>query len=352
VKNTLSPLSFRLALAGWYQSFGRDLPWTQTKDPYRIWVSEIILQQTRVVQGLPYYERIIAKYPTVHDLAATEDVLFFKEWEGLGYYSRARNMLNTARWIAYENKGQFPNEYDQLLRLKGVGPYTAAAIASFAFNLPHAAVDGNVIRVLSRLMGIYEAVDTPAVRQFIQDSATKLIDPETPGRFNQAMMDFGSMVCTPKNPACESCPLSTLCIANKESAQLEIPLKSSKTPRKKRYFLYFYKKTEDKILVRERVHSDVWRHLWEFPGQETDEKHFYEIIDQEQKDNKTELIFEGKQILTHQEIHVRICRTQNKEKNDDFRHYLAVTEEVFKALPMPKILRRFADSYEDGLNFH
>jgi A/G-specific adenine glycosylase len=351
VKNNLSAISFRLALADWQQAFGRELPWTQTKDPYKIWLSEIILQQTRVAQGLPYYERIIARYPTVDDLAETEDVLFFKEWEGLGYYSRARNMLQTARWISRENKGRFPNTYEQLLKLKGVGPYTAAAIASFAFDLPHAAVDGNVIRVLSRLLGIYEAVDSPSVHQFIQDTASYLIDPIAPGRFNQAMMDFGSLVCTPKNPTCNLCPFSNQCIAHKESAQALIPRKSSKIARKKRFFLYYWCSDGDKILVKERKLADVWRNLWEFPGQELDEHTFNSTKQKKEGNNKEEIVFEGKQMLTHQEIHVRIFR---KEHTTDYfpEDCVAVSEDVFKALPMPKILRRFADSYMEGLFLH
>ncbi len=351
MKNTLPAIGFRAALADWQQAFGRELPWTQTKDPYRIWVSEIILQQTRVAQGLPYYERIIARYPTVDDLAETEDVLFFKEWEGLGYYSRARNMLQTARWISRENRGRFPNTYEQLLRLKGIGPYTAAAIASFAFDLPHAAVDGNVIRVLSRLLGIYEAVDTPMVRQFIQDTASDLIDPLSPGRFNQAMMDFGSLVCAPKNPTCEICPFSNLCIAYKESTQHLIPRKSSKTARKKRFFLYYWCFEEGKVLVKERKQADVWRNLWEFPGKELDEEAFYGISHANQINYKQELIFEGKQTLTHQEIQVQIYRKE-VTRGYFYEDCIAVSEEVFKALPMPKILRRFADSYMEGLFLH
>jgi A/G-specific adenine glycosylase len=191
----------------------RAMPWKGEKDPYKIWLSEIILQQTRVEQGLGYYNRFIAEFPTIHDLAKAPETKVFKLWEGLGYYTRCKNIIITARYISSELKGKFPVTYNDILKLKGVGPYTAAAIASFAFNLPHAVVDGNVFRVLARYFGIDTPIDSITGKKNFTVLANELIDKKIPGKYNQALMDFGAVLCKPQQPLCDTCPLKPNCSA-------------------------------------------------------------------------------------------------------------------------------------------
>lgn len=216
-------------LCAWYEQHGRPLPWRDSGDPYLIWLSEIILQQTRVVQGLPYFLKFKTNFPTVKTLAAADEDSVLKLWQGLGYYSRARNLHSAAKQVVNEFDGVFPETYADLLKLKGVGPYTAAAIASIAFGLPEAVVDGNVIRVISRLFGISDPVDEGSTLKSIKTKATALLDRTNPGRHNQAMMDFGSTVCTPKLPLCDRCPISKHCVAFGTGKTTELPLKTKKT---------------------------------------------------------------------------------------------------------------------------
>jgi A/G-specific adenine glycosylase len=339
---------FQHKLAEWHLENRRDFPWTRTRDPYRIWLSEIILQQTRVSQGLPYYERILSQFPTVQELAQADDNVFFKAWEGLGYYSRARNVLHTARWVTNENQGVFPSSYEDLLKLKGVGPYTAAAIAGFAFSYPRAAIDGNGLRVFSRIFDIADPIDEARVKEAIQTAADVLIYPEDPGAFNQAIMDLGSLVCTPANPACIICPLSDICLSNRHGTQAQLPVKKSKQPRKKRFFEYNWCEKQGKVLVREREEADIWRNLFEFPGCEREETAFYEKSIEKQGSEVPVILFEGKQILSHQEIHVRILdRSSEFEKWAESCMRIELTE--LKSLPFPKILRSFADSHLEKL---
>jgi A/G-specific adenine glycosylase len=335
---------FQEKLSEWHQENRRDFPWTRTRDPYRIWLSEIILQQTRVNQGLPYYERILSQFPTVQDLAQAEDSVFFKAWEGLGYYSRARNVLHTARWVSKENHGEFPSTYEGLLKLKGIGPYTAAAIAGFAFSHPRAAIDGNGLRVFSRIFDIAEPIEEARVKAAIQSKADMLIYPEDPGAFNQAVMDFGSLVCTPANPECPICPLADICMANRHGTEAQLPVKKVKQPRKRRYFEYDWCERQGKLLVRERREADIWRNLFELPGCERDEATFYGNKQEKPGPEVTAVLFEGKQILSHQEIYVRI-RENNNEFDKWAESCIGIELTEVKALPFPKILRSFADSY-------
>ncbi|MBW0178916.1 A/G-specific adenine glycosylase [Sediminibacterium sp.] len=242
----------------------REMPWKGEKDPYRIWLSEIILQQTRVEQGLNYYNRFIKKYPTVFKLAAAPDQEVFKLWEGLGYYNRCRNLLFTAREIVEKYKGIFPRTYDDILHLKGVGPYTAAAIASFAYNLPHAVVDGNVFRVLSRFYGIDTAIDSTAGKQVFSELAHQKLDKKWPGEYNQAIMDFGATVCKPAAPACSHCPLQANCSAYQTGMVNRLPVKEKVLTRKSRYFNYFVFECDNKTWVRQRTGKDIWQDLFEF----------------------------------------------------------------------------------------
>ncbi len=256
---------FTKELMAWNQNENaREMPWKGEKNPYRIWLSEIILQQTRVEQGTDYYNRFIKKYPTVSKLAAAPDNEVFKLWEGLGYYNRCRNLLFTARTLVEKNKGIFPKTYDELLALKGVGPYTAAAIASFAYNLPYAVVDGNVFRVLSRYFGIDTPIDTTAGKQAFTSLAEKMLHQKAPGTYNQAIMDFGATVCKPALPNCAECPLQKGCAAYQTGKVNQLPVKEKVLTRTKRHFNYFVFEWNDKIWVRQRVLKDVWQGLHEF----------------------------------------------------------------------------------------
>lgn len=260
---------FTRSLLEWYHPDRRPLPWKGIDDPYRIWLSEVILQQTRVEQGLPYYERFVEAYPTVCDLARAPEVEVMKLWEGLGYYSRAQNMHAAARAICHQWQGHFPTTHADILQLKGVGPYTAAAIASFAFNLPYAVVDGNVYRVLARFFGIEQPTNTTEGKKRFTALAQQLLAPDEPGRYNQAIMDFGATVCTPQQPRCADCPLQIHCTAHQTDRTRELPQKKPKAPRRLRYFHFLLFNHQGAILIRQRKEKDVWQKLFDFPALET-----------------------------------------------------------------------------------
>ena len=241
------------------------MPWKGENDPYKIWLSEIILQQTRVEQGLSYYKNFIKTFPDINRLAKAEDKKIFKMWEGLGYYTRCRNLIATARYISKERKGKFPVTYDEIRSLKGVGPYTAAAISSFAFNLPHAVVDGNVFRVLARVFGIHQPVDTTEGKKYFASLADKLLDKKQPGLYNQAIMDFGAVVCKPSTPLCSTCVFRKSCYAFLHNSVDELPLKRKKINIRKRWFYYLILEYKNKIALRQRKDKDIWQDLYEFP---------------------------------------------------------------------------------------
>lgn len=263
-------LPFRTALLGWYKTHQRDLPWRHTKDPYAIWLSEIILQQTRVEQGQAYYHRFMTSFPTLQDLATAplQDVL--KCWQGLGYYSRARNLHATANTLVNDYGGRFPDTYDGLLSLKGVGSYTAAAIASIAYRLPHAVLDGNVFRVLARLFLLDTPIHSTAGKKQFSLLADSLLDPMHPDTYNQAIMDFGALQCVPSKPNCGDCPINGLCLAYKQDAVSLVPVRKAETPKRVRHFYYVVCRRGNDLFLRERTGKDVWRHLWEFPLIETE----------------------------------------------------------------------------------
>ena len=257
-------MSFSNTLYTWYLANKRELPWRSTKDPYFIWLSEIILQQTRVEQGLPYYLKFIKSFPTIIDLAvATEDEVL-KLWQGLGYYSRARNLHITAKYIMKYCDGIFPQAYNDILNLKGVGPYTAAAIASFSFGLPYAVVDGNVIRVLGRVFGISISFETSLGKQKYQKLAQDLLNKSDPAEHNQAIMEFGAVQCVPKSPKCSSCPFSSYCVAYNTNSIEKLPLKFSKKKLKKRFLNYLLLKKQNSVILVKR-NKGVWKGLYEFP---------------------------------------------------------------------------------------
>ena len=262
-------MNFSQTIIRWYNKNKRDLPWRHTKDPYKIWLSEIILQQTRVQQGLPYYIAFIKKFPTIHHLSKAKENVVMKTWQGLGYYSRARNLHHTAKFISKNLKGKFPGEYDEIKKLKGVGDYTAGAIASFAFNKPHPVVDGNVFRVLSRFFGIKTPIDSTKGKKEFTREAEFLLDKKNPGLFNQAIMEFGALQCVPQNPDCEKCLLKQSCNALSKNLVDVLPIKSKKRKIRNRYFNYLIFRKNGKILIKKRTANDIWKNLYDFPMIET-----------------------------------------------------------------------------------
>ena len=258
--------SFYSLLLGWHRTDNhREMPWKGERDPYLIWLSEVILQQTRVEQGLPYFLRFREKYPTIFQLADAPEDDVMRLWQGLGYYSRARNLHTTAQYIAYELKGQFPDTYEEIKKLKGIGPYTAAAISSFAFGERQAVVDGNVIRILARVYAIDTAFDTTEGKNVFSTLAQNLISPDEPGEYNQAIMDFGAQVCTPAKPQCSDCPLSKICLAYKGNLQDELPVRSKRITKKERFFYYLVIKSDTEIIISKRTGNDIWQGLYELP---------------------------------------------------------------------------------------
>ncbi len=265
-------MDFSSLLLKWYSENARDLPWRSTSDPYRIWVSEVILQQTRVAQGLSYYYRFIERFPNVESLAKAplDDVM--KAWQGLGYYTRARNLQLGAQQVVAEYHGKLPGNYQELLKIKGLGPYSAAAIASFAFGQAVPALDGNVYRVLSRVYGIFTPINTASARKEFFSLASELISPKEPAKFNQAIIDFGAMQCTPKSPACLTCPFSDYCYAYLNNLVSRLPVKEMKNPPRNRYFYYFMLRHDKFTYIRRREERDIWHSLYEFPLIETDQQ--------------------------------------------------------------------------------
>ncbi|MDB4438980.1 A/G-specific adenine glycosylase [bacterium] len=334
----------------WYSKNARDLPWRKTIDPYKIWLSEIILQQTTVAQGTSYYLKFISVYPTLTDLASApiDDVL--KNWQGLGYYSRARNLHFSANYIINECNGIFPNNYIDLLKLKGVGAYTAAAISSFSYKENKVVVDGNVIRVISRLYGINEAVDNPKVLKLIKEKAQQLCDTQSPEVFNQAIMEFGALQCKAKNPNCKSCPLQKSCIAYKKNIQDQIPFKAKRIKKTNRYFKYcFFIIDNSKTLIIKRSEKDIWQGLYEFPLLELEaleEEHGF-VMPKNIKIRPSEVLTSKifKHQLTHQTIRAVFYKTYISQadynlmlKKGVFNNYLLINVENINKYALPRLI--------------
>lgn len=264
-------MNFSSTLISWYSIHKRELPWRKTKDPYFIWLSEIILQQTQITQGLPYYEAFVNQYPTVDDLAYADEHDILKLWQGLGYYSRARNLHTTAKIIVEQLNGEFPKTYEGLIKLKGIGDYTASAIASICYGEPTAVVDGNVYRVLARYFGIQIQINTTKGIKEFKALATQLLDQENPSEHNQAVMEFGARQCKPKNPDCTSCPLNSGCIALQKNLIEQLPLKLDKTKVTKKYFNFLvFISTDKKTIFKKRIGKGIWKNLYQFPLIETE----------------------------------------------------------------------------------
>ena len=270
--NLLSPVAISGKLLNWYEKNQRDLPWRSTRNPYIIWLSEIILQQTRVEQGLPYFYRFLDRFPTIHYLAESSENEVLKLWQGLGYYTRARNLHATAKSIANERNGQFPGDYKSIRELKGVGDYTAAAIASFAYGEPVPVVDGNVYRFLSRYFGEFTPVDSSQGKKVFNTLAATILNIKQPGMHNQAVMEFGSLQCKPLNPDCVNCPLNKSCLAFNNDQVQQLPVKSKKQPVKERHFNYLLVHYRKNIFLNKRSPGDIWAQLYELPLIETERK--------------------------------------------------------------------------------
>ncbi|MDB5131864.1 MAG: A/G-specific adenine glycosylase [Mucilaginibacter sp.] len=341
----LQGMNFNDELLRWYQQNKRDLPWRDTTDAYVIWLSEIILQQTRVDQGLPYFNRFIEKYPNVACFAAASEDEILKLWQGLGYYSRGRNMLKTARQVQELYNGKFPQNYAELVKLKGVGPYTASAISSFSANEARAVVDGNVYRVLARYFGIDEPINSPQGIKAFQAIADNLLNRKQPGIHNQAMMEFGATLCTPKNPACGICPVRAGCYAFINNAIKTLPVKLKKGKVRDRFFNYFLFTDEHTVLLNKRGEKDIWANMYDLPLIETlslftsKELLALPIVTQFFGTNINILEFSQVKIhlLTHQRLHVRLIRLQNKPVKLSEQWFYTPVEDL-KRLAIPKIV--------------
>ncbi len=308
-------MDFSQTVIRWYNKNKRDLPWRHTKDPYKIWLSEIIMQQTRVRQGLPYYNTFAQKFPTVHALAKAKEDVVMKTWQGLGYYSRARNLHHTAKFISKDLNGKFPNEFEEIKKLKGIGEYTASAIASFAFDKPHAVVDGNVFRVLSRYLGIKIPIDSTEGKKVFTQKANLLLDKKDPGTFNQAIMEFGALQCVPQNPDCGICPLKKTCKAFAKDLVAKLPVKSQKTKVRTRYFNYFVVRKNNKTLIRKRTENDIWKNMYDFPLLETKKEM--------KKLNATRVLSVSKSfkhVLSHQIIFARFWEVEGGNHKGTYIH--------------------------------
>lgn len=262
-------INFSNTLIEWYNQNKRDLPWRDISDPYKIWISEIILQQTRVNQGLNYYLRFIESFPNIKSLAKASEDEVLKHWQGLGYYSRARNIHKAAKQVESVFNGNFPNNYNEIISLAGIGEYTAAAISAFAFNLAHAVVDGNVYRVLSRIYGIDSAIDSSKGKKEFAELAQKLLNQNNPAMHNQAIMEFGALQCTPTNPNCETCPFTSKCEAYKFGLINQLPVKLNKIKTSNRFFNYLFIEKNGITFLQKRNAKDIWQNLYEFPLIET-----------------------------------------------------------------------------------
>lgn len=346
-------MTFAQILLKWHKKNSRTLPWKKDKDPYKIWISEIILQQTRVAQGLPYYERFIQRFPDIHSLASAPEDELMQLWQGLGYYSRARNLHYSAKLIVDKWDSRFPDNYRDILTLKGIGPYTAAAIASFAFDENKAVVDGNVIRVLSRIFEIETPFDSTKGKKIFQEKADQLIDEKNAGAYNQAIMDFGATLCLPRNPVCQSCPFNDRCKAKRKDKIDALPIRSKSIQRKKRYFTFWVLENEERQFpIKKRGLDDIWKSLYEFPLIEMDPEAFLQV----EKEKPPAKILgnirfdehaviqrvETKQWLTHQEIHAKFIHYKLSFDAQDLpEQFYLVDYENLCNFAFPKIIDWF-----------
>ena len=328
----------------------REMPWKGEKDPYKIWISEIILQQTRVQQGLAYYNRFINAWPNVKSLAKANEQEVYKLWEGLGYYSRCKNLIASAKYINDALDGRFPDTYEDILSLKGIGDYTAAAIASFAFNQPYAVVDGNVFRVLARFFGIKMPIDSTDGKKLFRSLANSLIDKKNPAEYNQAIMDFGAVVCKPHLPLCSECPLQKKCFASQKNMVGLLPAKEKGIKTRERFFNYLVVECGNKIYVNQRTEKDIWQNLYEFILIETDwmipEDQFFKSKSIETLFNTSNVKIDKvsktyRQKLTHQIITGRFIHITLKNETQPLKKYTAISRNDLKKLAFPKFITSY-----------
>jgi A/G-specific adenine glycosylase len=334
-------------LLDWYDRSKRDLPWRETSDPYRIWLSEIILQQTRVDQGLPYYNRFVQQFPTVAELALASEDDVLKLWEGLGYYSRARNLHETAKHIHFDLGGIFPSTYESILKLKGVGSYTAAAIGSIAFQLPVAAVDGNVMRVVSRYFGISESIDEGPTKTKLANLAQEILAVSDPSAHNQAMMELGATCCTPSSPNCPHCPIAAGCAANTGGLQSLIPVRTRKTKIRHRFFYYLIPLLNNTTVLNRRPEGDIWHGLYEFPMVEFSEKWSVEdavaVFELGNGSTVLRVSEEFKHVLSHQRICATFIVARVASLKDFGGNEVTITE--LDSFAMPRLITRYLEQH-------
>lgn len=328
--------SLNISLKNWYLSNHRDLPWRNTRDPYKIWLSEIILQQTRVDQGLPYYLKFVENFPTIVDLAEAEDDFVMKCWEGLGYYSRARNLLAAARQVVNELNEEFPNNYKDIIKLKGIGPYTGAAIASFAFKEPVAVVDGNVFRVLSRLYNEASAIDSTIGKKTFQALAEDFLNRKEPDTHNQAMMELGALICTPSNPNCNDCPLNSQCQSAFNENWKSLPYKEKKTKTEKLYLSFQVNlSTDEKIQIEKREGKGIWQNLYQFPVTENKK-----VLEEPQSEySYSSKVY--KHLLSHRKIEAQFFI--NEDVNESAGTWIKKSQ--LQEFAFPKIIVNFLNDH-------
>ena len=344
-------------LTSWYQANKRDLPWRSISDPYKIWISEIILQQTRVNQGLDYYLRFVERFPGVKELAEANEDEVLKYWQGLGYYSRARNLHKAARQILTDFSGHFPEKHSEVLKLSGAGDYTAAAICSFAYNQPYAVVDGNVYRVLSRLFGIETPIDSSKGKKEFAEIAQHLLPKNESGLHNQAIMEFGALQCIPASPDCNNCPLKSVCQAFELNLVAILPVKFQKIKVSNRYFNYLFIKYNDVTFLQKRIAKDVWQNLYEFPLIESDQLvEITDLIESEKFKNlfqgisQVEIIKKSnpmKHILTHRVIFAQFVTVTISELNNKLQKLVEVPLNEIDRFAVSRLMELFLETVEN-----
>jgi A/G-specific adenine glycosylase len=346
-------------LCEWYAMNKRDLPWRNTKDPYLIWISEIILQQTRVVQGLDYYNRFVRRFPDIQSLAEADRKDVLKYWQGLGYYSRARHLHETAEDLQRRFGGIFPEQYDEILTLKGIGEYTAAAIASFVWNQPRAVIDGNVYRVLGRLFAVETPMDTGKGKNEYRELAALLMPPEQAGMHNQAIMEFGALQCVPQNPDCEKCPLSDNCMAYASGNPQQYPVRRKKAKTRNRYLNYFFITCGSYTYLHHRTGKDIWEGLYELPLIETSDpvnfdanvpgnfvdadvlRHFNKLFRGTGQPVISVEMKNVRHVLSHQILYATFYKAEIQKENVALKKYLKVSLSDLDEYPFPKLISAF-----------
>mgnify|MGYP005846222393 CR=1 FL=1 len=347
-------LDFSKLITSWYNENKRDLPWRNTRDPYKIWLSEIILQQTQVKQGMPYYLNFVKTFPDVFSLAKAKENKIMKMWQGLGYYSRARNLHFAAKTIVKDYNGKFPTTYKELLKLKGIGEYTAAAIASFAFDEPVAVLDGNVFRVLARYYGIDNPINSTEGKKIFNKKAAEVLDANQPALHNQAIMEFGALQCKPKSPNCMFCSLNESCVAFQQNKIDVLPVKLKTLVRKKRYFHYLvFKSNEGEMIINQRLEKDIWEKLFEFPladsmmkfrTEDVFEHELFDILDLDETVNVQRINTKTyKHVLTHQDIFADfwLIECPNKFDKKIPNHFSVVNHKSIRKFAVPILTDKF-----------